>query len=200
MPTNKTFPSNSLDSLLRMHISSDSPEYWFYHLGDYLLGNPTYYGQLIDNANSYIEIWDPYFNVDPPNSDQDVFRNIKDDVTIKILTIKKLSTSSNYLTDVENSLKSTITPSKNTRFGLRVINKSDAVNQGSRFFHDRFLIIDRSIVYLVGSSVGHHLSAKSSTGICKISNQETTSFILSLFDEYWRVSVNHHIPIRYLHP
>ena len=35
------------------------------------------YVMNIDNANSEIIIWDPYFNVKPPNADQNIFTNIK---------------------------------------------------------------------------------------------------------------------------
>jgi len=41
----------------------------------------------------------------------------------------------------------TISPAKNCRFGLRVVNKGDIANQKGLFFHDRFLIIDDSDVF-----------------------------------------------------
>jgi hypothetical protein len=79
------------------------------------------YQDLIDNATAEIIIWDPYFNVKPPNADQNVFTNIKNDITIKILTLKGLDATLSYLTDVHNAVKIVIAPSKDCRFGLRVI-------------------------------------------------------------------------------
>ena len=193
------FLSNSENTTLRMHECGQSG-YWFYHKGSYPNDNPLLYQQLVDNASNEIIIWDPYFNVNPPHNDQDIFVNISNNITIKILAYKGLDRSSTYLNDVVNSLKIIIPPSKNCRFGLRVINKGDISNHGQRFFHDRFLIIDNSEVYLIGGSVGYHVKSEMSTGIFKVSNAETKDFIKSIFKHYWDNSTQHQIPVAYLHP
>lgn len=193
------FLTNSENTTLRMHECGQS-EYWFYHKDTYPSDNPLMYQDLIDNANDEIIIWDPYFNVKPPNADQNIFTNIKNDITIKILTLKGLDSTLSYLTDVHNVVKSIIAPAKDCRFGLRVINKGDLANQGGRFFHDRFLIIDSANVFLIGSSLGYHLKSEQSTGIFKISNPATRDFILSIFQKYWNSSNQHEIPLAYLHP
>lgn len=192
------FLTNSEDARLRMHKCGQN-EYWYYHKGSYPNDTPLLYQQLIDDASNEIIIWDPYFNVKYPNRDQDIFANIKDDVTIKILTCKGLDRGQTYLEEVKNTLKIAIPPTKNCRFGLRVINKGDINNQGERYFHDRFLIIDDSEVYLIGSSLGYHIKPEQSTGIFKVSNDDTKKFIRSIFKYYWDNSTKHQIKLTYLH-
>lgn len=193
------FLTNSENTTLRMHECGQD-EYWFYHKSSYPSDNPLLYQVLIDNATDEIIIWDPYFNVKLPNADQDIFANIKNNITIKILTLKGLDGTQSYLTSVHNAVKLAIAPAKDCRFGLRVINEGDVANQGGRFFHDRFLIIDKTDVYLIGSSLDYHLKSKQSTGIYKVSNPDTRDFILSIFKEYWNSSNQHEIPLAYLHP
>ena len=193
-----TFLTDSENAVLRMHECGQD-EYWFYHKGSYPTDNPLLYQQLIDNADNEIVIWDPYFNVKYPNRDQDIFANIKNDITIKILTQKGLDRTGAYLTEIKNALKTTIPQTKDCRFGLRVVNTGDAHNQEGRFFHDRFLIIDDSDVYLIGSSVGYHIKSQQSTGILRVSNDETKDFIKSIFKYYWDNSTIHQIPLTYLH-
>lgn len=194
------FSSNSENVALRMHECGQN-EYWFYHKESYPNDNPLLYQQLVDNASSEIVIWDPYFHIIQPKGDQDVFANIQDNITIKILTKRSLHKNSAYLMDVKNSLMMVIPASKNARLGIRVINGSDSYNQGGRFFHDRFLIID-SEVYLIGSSIEYHLRSQNSvsTGILKVFNTETQDFIKSIFKYYWDNSAQHQIPVAYLHP
>ncbi len=192
------FLKDSQDSMLKMHGDGEN-EYWFYHKGSYTNDNPLLYQKLINNATREIIIWDPYFNVDNGNSDQQIFSNIKKDITIKILTFKGLDCTHSYLTKVLNAMKNEIPPSKDCRFALRVINKGDSANQGGFFFHDRFLIIDNINVYLVGGSIGFHIGAKQSTGIYRVVNPETSKFIVSIFQEYWNNSSKYEIPLTYLH-
>ncbi len=194
----KIFPTDPPDTTNRIH-EYGAGNYWFYHKGSYPNQEPLLYQHIINNANSDIEIWDPYFNVNGNNSDHDIFNNIPNNITLKILTQKGLNGTQSYLTDVHNSLKMKITSSKNIRFGLRVFNKGDISNQGDWFFHDRYLIIDKTDIYLVGSSVGYHLKPEKSTGIFKVNNVDTGLFIISLFEEYWKQAYRHKIPLQFLH-
>ncbi len=193
------FLTNSENPRLRMHECGQS-EYWFYHKGSYPNDNPLLYQELVDSATKEIIIWDPYFNVYPRNADQNIFANIGNDITIKILVYTSLQNKINYLNDVKDALKAVIPSNKDCRFGIRLINNDDEHNEGSRFFHDRFLIIDETNVFLVGSSVGYHIQPKLSTGIFKVSNNETKDFIKSIFKHYWNNSIQHQIPLAYLHP
>ncbi len=193
------FLTNSENTALKMHECGQS-EYWFYHKGSYPNDSPLLYQELVDNAKNEIIVWDPHFKINPPDADQNIFANIKNNITIKILSWKGLDRNHTYLTEVKESLKKIILPSKDCRFGLRVINKGDAANQGSRFFHDRFLIIDETDVFLVGSSVGYHIQSERSTGIFKVYNPNTKEFIKSIFKYYWDNSTQNQIQLTFLHP
>ena len=188
------------NTALKMHECGQN-EYWFYHKGSFPNDNPLLYQELVDSATNEIIIWDPYFHIKSPNGDQDVFSNIQNDITIKILTNRSLFRNTTYLTDCKSSLKTLIPEAKNTRFGLRVINKNEPHSQGGRFFHDRFLIIDNTDVYLIGSSIEYHLRYENavSTGIFKVSNNETKDFIKSIFKYYWDNSAQHEIPLTFLY-
>lgn len=194
----KIFMFDSEHSAYRMHECGQD-EYWFYHRGSYPNDPPLLYKDLVDNANGEVIIWDPYFNVYPNNNDQNIFSNIKNDITIKILVYTSLQRKITYLSDVKDAIKGVIPPNKDCRFGMRLINRDDQPNQGSRFFHDRFLIIDETNVYLIGSSVGNHVQQGLSTGIFKVTNSNTVDFINSIFKYYWDNSIQHEIPLTYLH-
>ncbi len=184
------------DSSIRMHTGGS---YSFFHKNSSPLDEPLLYRRIIDSATSYIEIFDPYFNYAPPNNDHEMFDSIQSGLTIKILTLKGLARNPPYLSDCWDAIKSRIPPVKNTRLGIRVINKGDPRNDNWHF-HDRFLIIDRSKIYLIGSSIGWHIKVQDSTGICSIYDSDTSDFIQTLFDEYWQQAANNEISIRNLHP
>ena len=66
-------------------------------------------------------------------------------------------------------------------------------------FHDRFLIIDECDVYLIGSSIGWHLSSQESTGVFRVKDQGTKDFIRSLYNEYWKQAIEYQIPVSFIH-
>jgi hypothetical protein len=175
--------------------------YWYYHKGSFPADAPLHYSQLISTAKTKIEIWDPYINLSSTKDDLQIFDNIPSSVTLKILTSKKLSGPDiHYLNSIHLSLKGRIPPSKNLRFGMRVLDMNDPATKNGWNIHDRFLIIDDTDVFLVGSSIGWHLTAYGSTGIYRVDSHETCDFIRSIFTEYWRQASSNEIPIQFLHP
>lgn len=98
------FSANTLNATLKMHECGQN-EYWFYHKGSYPNAPPLLYWKIISNAASEIIIFDPYFNVIYPSTDQNIFANIQNNITIKILTLKGLDASRTYFSDVENAMK-----------------------------------------------------------------------------------------------
>ena len=66
------FLTNSENTALKMHECGQD-EYWFYHKGSYPNDSPLLYQELVANATNEIIIWDPFFNVNFPNADQDIF-------------------------------------------------------------------------------------------------------------------------------
>ncbi len=188
------FPTNTVNSSLRMHNKGN---YWFFHKETFPHDFPLKYNELIKSSSNYIEIFDPYFNVSGCKRDHDIFNDVNNNITLKVLTSKGLDRHRTYLIDVKNAMKTKIPSSKNIRFGMRVINKMEMSEKGFTY-HDRFLIIDQTDVYLIGSSIGHHLSPQQSTGIYKVDNTDTKEFIKEIFDEYWRKAMNNEIPLQFL--
>jgi hypothetical protein len=115
------------------------------------------------------------------------------------LAIKGLNGSDAYFQNVAADLRLVIPRSKNVRFAMRAIDKSDMA-QDAWLFHDRILILDRSEVYLIGCSLGGHVTGHLSTGIYKVTDLDTTAFIISVFQEYWRNATNNEYTLRFLHP
>jgi hypothetical protein len=191
------FPNIPVDRSRRMH-SEGNDKYWFFHYHDFPADPPLVYQQLVTGATSQIDVWDPYFNIKPPERDQDIFFPVGQNITIQLLTLKGLSPASTYFNDIANELKAIIPRSKNTRLGIRAINMGDT-HHDLWHFHDRFLIIDRREVFLVGSSITSHLRPLHSTGIYRLTDVDTASFIVSLFDSYWNKAINYAYANRYLH-
>jgi len=191
---NREFPLYTKNNSLKIH---NKGHYYFYHKSSYPTEAPSYYQNILGNAKSSIDIFDPYFNVIGNNCDQNIFRNIPKEITLKILTVKGLDRRSSYLGDVDNAIKSVIPTIKNVRFGMRVINKSD-MSLVDYQIHDRFLIIDKKTAYVVGSSIGYHLSPILSTGIYEVQDDVTNNFVIEIFEEYWKIAINNELPVRYI--
>ncbi|HEV8515941.1 MAG TPA: hypothetical protein VGQ59_21820 [Cyclobacteriaceae bacterium] len=196
-----TFPGTPANATTRMHECGYG-NFWFYHRRSYPNNEPLYLQHLISGVSSTIDIWDPYVNIAPNDNDLLIFSNIPNDITLKILTMKGLKkpVNYNYLNDLVNGLKQVIPPGKNVRFALRVIDESDPIANEDWFFHDRLLILDKTRVFVVGGSVGYHRKPVKSTGIYKVENPDTCDFILTIFDEYWKYSIQNEIPLTFLHP
>lgn len=190
-------PSNTTPVPAGYNMFDDGDNtYWFHHIPSFPGAEPLLYKDIISKANSSIEIWDPYFN---KNKDHVVFDSVNNNVAIKILTSKGLSGHhANYMTEVFNDVYTLIPASKNVSFCIGVINLSDSVKK-SWDFHDRFLIIDNTEAYLIGASVEHNYKSKLSSGIYKISNANTISFIISQFNNHWAQTVKLPSTLQLLH-
>lgn len=201
MPNVNHFPTTAPNSTNRMHECGNN-NYWFYHMQSYPNDAPLFFQELISTATSHVDLWDPYVRVFSSYNDTEIFSQIQNNITLKILTMAKLYSpvNSNYSNDVKNKLKLVVPASKSLRFGLRVINRSDPLTHQNWFFHDRILIIDKTQVFHIGSSIGYHLMPEQSTGIYRVENSDTCAFILSIFDEYWKYAILNELPITYLHP
>jgi hypothetical protein len=186
----KKFPEDfSLNSSYRMYHDAIG-NYWFYHKDTFPCNEPLFYQSILEQAISEIDIWDPYINVN--NNEFNLFSSINDNVTIKFLTSKKLNKpcNSNIHYDIEAKLKNSITHLSNVRFGIRIINESEPAINDNWLFHDRFLIIDKREVYLIGSSIGWHTLAIGATGIHRLREQETKEFIIAIFDKFWKYAAS----------
>lgn len=157
--------------------------YWFHHRPSFPGGDPGLYKDLVSNADSCIDVWDPYFNIGIGKQDHLVFDSTKTNVAIRILTTKGLfGPNVNYPSDIHSLFKSTIPASKNISLGVGVIDKQTKRDWA---FHDRFLIIDNKTVFIVGASIEYNYKSISSTGIYKVSDINTSNFIIDQFLNHW---------------
>lgn len=193
----KTLSTSTVDPKLGVHIA-DGDKYYFYHKKSFAHSPPQIYQSLIGRSTQEVCIWDPYFNITKGNRDQDIFVNIGQDITIRILTLKGLFPLSTYFNDIANEIKLIVPSAKNTRLAMRAINTGNSL-QADWHFHDRFLIIDQQQIYIVGASLGWHIQVRYSTGIYHITDIETQVFIRSMFDEYWARATDFQYTLRYLH-
>lgn len=194
----KVFPTDyPVNVPYRMH-NEGKGIYWFYNKSTFPNDPPLFYKNIMHQANSHIDIWDPYYN---KTMDCQIFDSLPCNVEIRLLTQKGLDKGihSSYINDIWIELRSIINSSQNIKFGIRVVNEGD-VNQRNLFFHDRLLIIDKIDVYLIGSSIGWHHKSESSTGILRITDADVSEFIISIFNEHWRLSSLYEKPVQFLHP
>lgn len=148
-------------------------------------GSPYKYKELLNTAKKYIAIWDPYLN----KGDERIFDSLKGNK----LEILILCSCDDYQSEVEisdiadkiyakiSSTDSTLQIKcyRNRKIGGRYFN----INA---LWHDRYLIIDKETVYLVGSSINNQISGNLSSGIYKIDdgNAEDKKIIIDAFINY----------------
>lgn len=177
-------------------LNDGEGKYWFHHKPSFPDTNPTLYKKLIMDAELSIEIWDPYFHID---IDCTVFSETKSNLTIQILTQKGLNgIHSDYKERLFKKMQEIILEEKRISFCLGVINKCEFKNKNWEF-HDRFLIIDRKKVYLVGASIEYFHISKKPTGIYRVTNERTLTFIISLFETYWEKTEKYPEHVTLLH-
>jgi hypothetical protein len=177
-------------------LNDGSNIYWFHHKPSFPSLNPYLYDDIISRANNSIDVWDPYFHA----VDSVIFSNVRNNLVIKILTSKGLTGANvNYVSNVIDAIKITIPKPKNTSFCLGVIDLSDQTKKDWDF-HDRFLIIDNSEVYIIGASATANYISKITSGIYKVQNPDTCNFIIDQFNIHWGQTTKEPPTIQFLHP
>lgn len=161
---------------------------------------PLLYKELINQAETSIDIMDPYFHVqfgNPDFEDAEIFSDIKENLTIRMITEVKVNNETFFMENVEPTIKKYITEDKTCRFGMKIV-KTNVISASSFHFHDRFLIIDNRDFYLVGSSIENHRIRHNSSGIYCIKESLSQEFLKDVFSYYWNNITDLEIPLRYL--
>lgn len=175
----------------------DGNRYWFYHKAHLHPASPvsSVYKNLLLSATSQIIVWDPYYN----HGDGVLFSGLNNNITLLFLfrygCEKRAGVvdTTKLRTDFDDIKQ--YNTSTNNQLCLRSINVSYNKHWD---FHDRFLIIDRTEVYSIGSSMGYYHQSKLATGIYKITDTNCKDFIIDLFDEYWAIGKDTEIPIQFI--
>lgn len=143
---------------------------------------PDYYGDLLSLAEVSVKVWDPYFTA----GDEDLFTNVQAGVDVTILYIYMASLGRRTLglnaTDVKNRVETRL-PTGHGTLKVAYLPNSDTALYEARKWHDRFLILDDTLVFLVGGSMAYqHLSAKC-FGVYDISDDEDAALIMERFEK-----------------
>ncbi len=175
-------PSGDISSV---NGSTNFVEGKYYHFYDFGLTDkePLYYRQLLAKAKKTLLIWDPYYR----DVDLDLFSVIKQDgIYIEILTICYDGESKNDMTifanDVKDAIDVTVVPNCQVRvFALmpRKLRKETWTE-----WHDRYLIIDNTEVYLVGTSLSAQNKTDRSFGICQLIDTDDINLVLKSYEAY----------------
>lgn len=164
-------------------------DYAFFDYSDHETDLPTMYGDLLASAESKICIWDPYFNANKGTSEFFVFSRVSNRIKIELLSH---GTSQNRriqdsIQHIKNNLDSSIVNSVQIEFFW--ISTDRHANKYS--VHDRFLIIDDSRFFIVGSSWGYHSNAageRKATGIFEVKKDNDKNIIKTMYNKFKRVA------------
>ena len=157
----------------------------YYHFYDFGLTNdpPKLYGELLAGAKSSIRIWDPHYR----NMDTDLFSFINQDgVGIEILTICQNDETKGDMNDFANDVLDAIdeADAPNCKVWVYAL-MPKTLRKGMWIeWHDRFLIIDDTEVFLVGASLDAHINTKKSYGIYQMTETEDKNLVLDTYKAY----------------
>lgn len=133
---------------------------------------PNAYEKLLAKAQRSIWVWDPYM-------DSDTFPELFKDVEAKSMRVEILTTLYPGKSKADLQLLTT---------GIRDMLPSPCTVSGIAYkrvdWHDRYLIIDESMVYLVGASMDAHSDTGKSYGICKLTDTRDIAFVIRKYKEY----------------
>jgi hypothetical protein len=162
--------------------------YAFFHRPKYPALPPRWYMTLVELARRSVDIWDPYFNYNQNDvaSDCRIFNHLRNSLKFRYMLVKEKADFDKKVQTWEPEISNAIPKAvKNgTEVTLACISTSDDLGKKWEF-HDRFLIIDGERVFLIGGSLGYHLSSIASTGIFELMDEEDKNLVKDMFELYW---------------
>lgn len=150
---------------------------------------PEYYQHIISKAQKIV-IWDPYFM---EQYDGELFESVtQNDVEIEILTVcndypyKQEQKEVKLLRDnIKNALRKVgITSFSGCVYAFKDRKIKTTYNKKIYPCHDRFLIVDDQVAYLVGASMNNQLSSEWTFGIMKIDKAKNYNAFKLITDKY----------------
>ena len=150
---------------------------------------PGLYQQLLASAKQTIAIWDPYYY----KNFKGIFGDIQqDNIYIEILTICQGLDKKPDIDDFANKVMKSIDKKKVPHCKVRVYAFSPLNTKMYPWkkWHDRFLIIDNTRVYLVGSSMDSQVLAENGKntsygfGIMEVTEHDDLDLIKRTYERY----------------
>ena len=161
-------------------------DYAFYDRNPNPTVKPEFYQHIISTAKKIV-IWDPHFM---ENIDGKLFEAVTyNDVEIEILTVCKDGQDDKSVSALRDNIKSSlkkagITNHSGAIFAFMRYNVKDVNDKRLYQCHDRFLMIDDNIVYLVGASMNNQLYSEWDFGIMKIEKNGNYDIYNLIADKY----------------
>lgn len=141
---------------------------------------PSLYQYVLGLAVNEVCIWDAYFH----QVDGAIFGSLNH----AGIAIKMIAEPKTPLTDFKNGVVTNMETAMNAavKVGCSItITQAKGTPYSIWKMHDRFLIVDRTHVYLIGSSVGNYLSPCESTGAYEVTDNNDKDLIIKAFDYFW---------------
>lgn len=184
-------------TVLNKSVAKVSATYGFEMGGDYAFYDrnldasikPVYYQHIISQAKKIV-IWDPHFM---ENADGKLFESVtQNNVEIEILTVcgdypyKQEQKEVKLLRDnIKNALRKVgITSFSGWVYAFMDRKIKTTYNKKIYPCHDRFLIVDDQVAYLVGASMNNQLSSEWTFGIMKIDKAKNYDAFKLITDKY----------------
>lgn len=157
----------------------------YYHFYDFGLTNdsPKLYGELLSGAKSSIRIWDPHYRY----VDFGLFSYIhQDGVSIEFLTICQEGEGKSDMNAFANEVLDTIDDEDVPVCKVRVYSLMPKFFRKGVWteWHDRFLIVDDTDVYLIGASLDAHMGTNKSYGIYQLNETDDKNLVLDTYKVY----------------
>lgn len=168
-------------------------DYAFFHRPLHLSVPPRWYQNLIGSATRSVDIWDPYFNYNLESNHDDcrVFKFLSKSVKLRYLMVAGDKKFEEDFVRWEPVIAGNIIPSLKSGMEIRFSYISEGDDLGKFWtFHDRFLMIDCNRIFLIGGSLGYHLSSIASTGMYELKDGDDKALVKEMFETYWTFSKN----------
>ena len=157
----------------------------YYHFYDRRLTDdtPKLYMDLLESAQSSIVIWDPHYSQCKPG----IFSVVQTDgIRIEVLTVcegwENKKDMDAFADKILCAIDSIVVPE------CHVFVNALAPRDWRRFhwteWHDRYLIIDNSKVFLVGSSLDAQYDTRKSFGICQLAETDDINLVIDAYNAY----------------
>ena len=141
---------------------------------------PSLYQQVLGLAMHEVWVWDAYFH----QVDGAIFGSLANpSITIKMITEPKVSLA-NFKSGVVTNMETAMTAAIKAGCSI-TITQAKGMGFSAWKMHDRFLIVDKTHVFLIGSSVGNYLIAGESTGAYEVTDNDDKELIIKAFEYYW---------------
>lgn len=179
-PSSSGTTGNPLDVFSKEFDMYKGEHYYFSCSPESGGGPPSLYQHVLGMAEHEVWIWDAYFH----QVDGAIFGSLAHSgVSIKMITEPKVPLT-DFRDGIVTNMESAMTANEKVGCSITI-----AQAKGTPYsiwkMHDRFLIVDKTYVYLIGSSVGNYLNAGESTGAYEVSANDDKDLIIKAFEYYW---------------